>query len=152
MFRPLAATLALILLSPAALAQDLQAESGKPPQRIRQVNLAADEKCPQAAPDEIVVCSRIDPSEQYRLPKALRSPAEIPAPNQSWANRAEYDAQVSRVAAGLPNTCSPIGTGGQTGCFAEAARAYAAEKRQQQREAERATPGTTITIEEDVDD
>ena len=39
------------------------------------------------------------------------------------------DEQTSREAAGLPDTCSPVGSGGQTGCARSAARAWAAERR-----------------------
>ena len=154
MFRSFAiATAALALLPTSALAQarpagpsqpdaGSQAESGRPPQRIRQVNLTGAEQCPTAAPDEIVVCSRIDPNEQFRVPKELRAPLEVPAQNQSWANRAATVDQVGRVAGGLPNTCSAVGTGGQTGCSIVAARNYAAEKRQAKREAALAAPNT----------
>lgn len=152
MFRPLALTLALALFSPAAMAQDTQAETGQPPQRIRQINLTGNEQCPKAAADEIVVCNRIDPNEQYRVPKALRDPPEVPAQNQSWVNRAATVDQVGRVAGGLPNTCSPVGTGGQTGCAIGAARVWAADKRQQQREAEAIAPTTRATVEEDEDE
>ncbi|WP_085810641.1 hypothetical protein [Sphingomonas sp. TZW2008] len=159
MFRPLIAVRASVLapllaaafVLPAAAsaqAQDApmqdfsQAETGQPPQRIRQVTLQGAEQCPKAAADEIVVCSRINPNEQYRVPKELRTPPEIPAQNQSWVNRAAAVDQVGRVAGGLPNTCSPVGTGGQTGCAIVAARNYAAEKRQAKREAEQAAPLT----------
>lgn len=163
MFRPLAATLAMVLLVPAANAQDTrtiplseledQTEPNAPPQRIRQINLAAGEECPKAAADEIVVCSSVDPNEQYRVPKALRRPVEIPAQNQSWVNRAATVDQVGRVAGGLPNTCSPIGAGGQTGCAVGAAQAWAADRRQKRREAEQMAPGTSerIDIEDDED-
>ena len=115
MFRPLIAVRASVLapllaaafVLPAAAsaqAQDAsmqdfsQAETGQPPQRIRQVTLQGAEQCPKAAADEIVVCSRINPNEQYRVPKELRTPPEIPAQNQSWVNRAAAVDQVGRVA------------------------------------------------------
>lgn len=131
MFRPL--LLAAFVLSPVpALAQ--QAESGKPPERIRSVTLTdAQQKCPQSTADEVVVCSRINPDEQYRLPKELRQAAEIPAASQSWVNRAATADQISRVAGGLPDTCSPIGSGGHTGCALAINRAYAAEKKAAER-------------------
>lgn len=131
-----------------------QAESGQPPQRIRQVTLTGSEQCPTAASDEIVVCSRLDPNEQFRVPKALRQAPEVPAQNQSWVNRAATVDRVGRVAGGLPNTCSPIGAGGQTGCGIVAGQAWAAEKRQARREAE-AIPGgsdevsTEVTLEDE---
>jgi hypothetical protein len=155
MFRPLvlvsAAALALI---PAASSAQSQAESGQPPQRIRQVTLTGEEKCPTAASDEIVVCSRLDPNEQFRVPKALRQAPEVPAQNQSWVNRAATVDQVGRVAGGLPNTCSAVGAGGQTGCAIVAGRAWAAEKRQERIEAAQAAPEarTDIDIEDEPRD
>lgn len=126
-----------------------QAETGQPPQRIRQVTLTGEEKCPTAASDEIVVCSRLDPNEQFRVPKALRRAPEVPAQNQSWINRAATVDRVGRVAGGLPNTCSPVGTGGQSGCGIVAGQAWAAERRQAQREAEAAIPESRTDIELD---
>ncbi len=153
MFRPLVLAAAAASLLPAAAtaqSQSQQAESGQPPQRIRQVTLTGDEKCPTAASDEIVVCSRIDPNEQYRVPKELRQAPEVPAQNQSWVNRAAAADQTGRIAGGLPNTCSPVGAGGQTGCAIQAGRAWAAERRQMQREnAAPVSESTTTTIEDD---
>lgn len=106
-----------------------QAETGRPPSRIRNVQLTGNDKCPTAQGDEVVVCSRINPDEQYRIPKQLRNTAEPAAQNQSWVNRTASADQVGRVAGGLPDTCSPVGTGGQSGCSQMWARAYAAERK-----------------------
>lgn len=149
MFRPLAIAAAALALFPTAATAQSQAESGQPPQRIRQVTLQGSEQCPKAAADEIVVCSRINPNEQYRVPKELRQPPEVPAQNQSWVNRAATVDRVGRVAGGLPNTCSPIGTGGQTGCSIAAGQAWAAEKRQARREAAQAAPAAAPQPEDD---
>ena len=113
---------AIVLLPTALSAQQA-------PQRIRNVQLTGEQKCPQSTADEIVVCSRIDPNEQYRIPKEMRNTAEPAAQNQAWANRTVTAETTSRAAAGLPNTCSPVGTGGQTGCAQMYARAWAAERR-----------------------
>ncbi len=64
----------------------------------------------EAAPptgDEIVVCTTVD--DPYRIPKALRGAGPIPPARQSWVNRVAADEQTSREAAGLPDTCSPVG-------------------------------------------
>jgi hypothetical protein len=151
MFRPLVlVSAAALALFPAASSAQSQAESGQPPQRIRQVTLTGEEKCPTAASDEIVVCSRLDPNEQFRVPKALRQAPEVPAQNQSWVNRAATVDQVGRVAGGLPNTCSAVGAGGQTGCAIVAGRAWAAEKRQERIEAGQAVPESRTDI--DIED
>jgi hypothetical protein len=111
-----------------------QAQTGQPPKRIRNVQLTGAGTCPKPTGDEIVVCSRIE--EPYRIPKALRNDKPIAAQNQSWVNRAATVDQVGRVAGGLPDTCSPVGTGGQSGCALQMNRAYAAEKRQAARDAQ----------------
>ena len=107
-------------------------DQGRPPERVRSVELSADQTCPPSTGNEVVVCYQAE--EPYRLPKRFRR-AEIAAANQSWANRAATLDEVGRVAGGLPNTCSPVGTGGQTGCTATMMRAWAAERRALAREA-----------------
>lgn len=144
MFRPL---LAAALLSLPALVAAQQAETGKPPERIRSVTLTGDQKCPASTSEEIVVCSRINPNEQYRVPKELRQAPEVPAQRSSWVNRAATIDQVSRVAGGLPNTCSPVGNGGQTGCFNAYGQAYALDRKQRKAE-ETAGTATETTPQE----
>ena len=124
MFRT-AVLAALIALPAMAQAQDAQADT--PPQRIRSVTLSGDQQCPKSTNGEIVVCSTLD--QPYRIPKSLRDDKPIAAKNQSWVNRAATMDQVGRVAGGLPDTCSPVGTGGQSGCFMQRNQAFAAERR-----------------------
>jgi hypothetical protein len=107
----------------------VQAQEGAPPQRIRSVEIRKGEACPTSqTPGEVVVCRTVE--EPYRIPSEFRDEgaAQNPA-NQSWVNRAATVDQVSRVSGGLPDTCSPVGMGGQTGCAQAAARAYAADRR-----------------------
>lgn len=124
---------ALLLIAPAVVAQDKgkpvaaaeQPAKGETPQRIRNVLLFGQDKCPPpTSPDEIVVCAQGGESP-YRIPKDLRERPERPG-EQSWAQRAALVEEVNR--AGLPNSCSPIGTGGQTGCTAAMLRAWAREQ------------------------
>ena len=114
--------LALIALPVAATAQ-----SGDPPQRIRNVQIARGQPCPKAAAGEVVVCSVLE--QPYRIPRALRDTAPVPNARQSWVNRAADIDATSRVAGGLPDTCSTVGNGGQTGCSQAAAAAWAADRR-----------------------
>jgi hypothetical protein len=133
MLRPL--LVAALIGLPAALSAQIagspgsaeQAQSGQPPQRVRSVTLTRGEKCPQSSSTEIVVCSTLD--QPYRIPKQFRDSGPIPAQNQSWVNRTQTMDQVGRVAGGLPDTCSPVGTGGQSGCALAANRQWAAEER-----------------------
>ncbi|MDE0877644.1 MAG: hypothetical protein OSB00_03110 [Sphingomonas bacterium] len=122
---------AVLLSSPAiAFAQTTpaaNAEAAQPPQRIRSVTLAPGQDCPKGTADEIVVCSTND--QPYRIPKPLRDTGPVPAQNQSWVNRAQTVDQVGRVAGGLPNTCSVIGSAAATGCVAQMNERWAAERR-----------------------
>ncbi len=128
MLRSAIAALALLSAPAAAIAQDKQAETGQPPQRVRSVTLAsAKEKCPPSTDTDIVVCNVVD--DPYRIPKTLRDSGPIPDQRQSWVNRVAADEQTSRVAGGLPDTCSAVGSGGASGCSMAAARAWAAEQR-----------------------
>ncbi|GHH20600.1 hypothetical protein GCM10008023_28670 [Sphingomonas glacialis] len=143
MLRPFAIALTLAVLPMSSFAQTAdqndaaakQAESGKPPLRIRSITLTGNQACPKSTnPDaEIVVCAR--QGEPYRIPKELRNDKPIPAQNQSWANRVAVADEVGRRAAGLPDTCSPTGSGGQTGCAMMRAQQYAAEKAEAKRQA-----------------
>jgi len=121
---------ALIALPAIGTAQTApSADGGTPPQRVRSVTLGAGQKCPQSSDTEIVVCSTLD--QPYRIPKALRDNGPIAAQNQAWGDRVATQEQVSRVAGGLPDTCSPVGTGGQSGCALATNRQWAAERRAQ---------------------
>lgn len=117
--------------APAATSEQQQAESGQPPKRIRDITLTAGQPCPPAAPGEVVVCRRLD--DPYRIPKPLRDQHPIAPQNQSWVNRAATMDEVGRKAGGLPDTCSPIGSGGQTGCTAEMLRRWTAEQKAKRR-------------------
>jgi hypothetical protein len=130
MLRTLAAA-ALLLLPAVAVAQDQQAETGKPPQRIRNVTLTGTEACPKPVDGEVVVCSKLE--EPYRIPKGLRESKKTAATN-SWVNRAATLDEVGREAGGLPDTCSPVGSGGQTGCALKMNQQYAAERAEKKRE------------------
>ena len=119
--------LALVAGATPAWAQDQQAATGQPPQRIRDITLQGAQSCPPSTATEVVVCHRND--EPYRIPKALRDDGPIPAASQSWVNRAATVDQVGRVAGGLPDTCSAVGSGGQSGCALQQNQQWAAEQR-----------------------
>lgn len=96
------------------------------PERITSVTVFGDDPCPPGADGEIVVCGRQPESERYRIPKELRETKYEP-PAQSWTSRVHTIDDVSRV--GRPNSCSVVGTGGQTGCYAHALEQWYAERR-----------------------
>ena len=114
----------LAILAPA-MAQD-KGEPQDPPKRVRSILLYGNESCPKPSdPEELVVCANAGESP-YRIPKRFReAPAEGPAA-QSWARRAEVVEEVNRI--GLPNSCSPVGSGGQTGCSRQFIRQWYQER------------------------
>ncbi|ATY31630.1 hypothetical protein [Sphingomonas psychrotolerans] len=127
---------AALIAGPAMVPQDSGQGEG-PPKRVRSILVYGDEQCPKAeSPDEIVVCANAGESP-YRIPKRFRDqPKEGPTSN-AWTNRVESVEQFNR--AGLPNSCSPVGTGGQTGCTRAAIRQWYQERLDQKAKAARAT-------------
>ncbi|WP_374146037.1 hypothetical protein [Sphingomonas sp. 28-63-12] len=90
----------------------------------------ATQKCPTDSDgNEITVCVRRSPGDQFRIPKELR-PDTLKPEYRSWALRgAETVAEVGRSGNG---SCSTEGVGGASGCasqaFEEARRANKARK------------------------
>jgi hypothetical protein len=75
--------------------------------------LYGNEQCPTDKDgNEIVVCSRQDAAEQFRIPKDLRN-FKVTPQNQSWALRAQ--GTLDTGASGI-GSCSAIGPGGSLGC------------------------------------
>jgi hypothetical protein len=89
----------------------------EPPQteRIATLIVFGNDPCPRSTEDEIVVCARQPESERYRIPKRFRGKQYNAARDGSWVGTAKVLEYVSRQ--GLPGSCSPIGSMGQTGCF-----------------------------------
>jgi len=105
------ATVATPMIGSPALAQ----------QTDRVLILYGNDKCPtNASGEQIVVCSRRPESERYRIPKELRSPILITPENQSWAAKAN-DTLNAGAASGT-GSCSAVGAGGWTGCWAQQMR------------------------------
>lgn len=102
------------------------------------VTLFGNERCP-TDPDgnEVVVCQRRSAAEQFRVPKELRE-FQVTPENASWAYKAQ-GTLAAGVGANSIGSCSVVGPGGQSGCFAQAARAAKAEN-QARKEAEARVP------------
>jgi hypothetical protein len=129
---------AVLLAMPAAAFGGQQDDTSTIPQRVRSVSIERGQPCPPSTGDEVVVCSVI--GEPYRIPKPLRQTREVTAANQSWVNRTATADRIGRVAGGLPDTCSPVGTGGQSGCALSWNQAYGADRAARKAE-EAAVPG-----------
>ena len=125
-FAPLAAPAQEITL-PAPPEEDA---ATAPTQRVVRVVVYGNDPCPVASGDEILVCAREPDSERYRVPEALRDEVVDDPANTSWAARAQALEYVGRT--GI-QSCSTVGPGGFTGCWAEIMRAA--------REDRRAAPG-----------
>lgn len=75
--------------------------------------LYGNERCPTDSDgNEIVVCTRQDAAEQFRIPKDLRN-FKITPQNESWALRAQGTLDTGGSGIG---SCSTVGPGGSIGC------------------------------------
>lgn len=101
------------------------------PTKLTTLVVYGDDPCPRSNDDEIVVCARQPESERYRIPKRLRR-AKPDAAERSWGDRVQVLEMVSRQ--GTPNSCSPIGSNGQTGCMAQFLRQAREERERAQLE------------------
>ncbi len=73
------------------------------------------------------ICIRGSESERYRIPKQMRQ--EAPSThNERWADRAKSIDSINAQAAGGTGSCSTVGGGGWTGCWAKDMQAAKAEK------------------------
>lgn len=112
LFLPL---LALVAAPAAMAAAPAPAPAGSTTERIAKLVIFGDDPCPRSTADEVVVCARQPESERYRIPKQFRGRQYNAARDGSWAGTAKVLEYISRQ--GLPDSCSPIGSNGQTGCF-----------------------------------
>jgi hypothetical protein len=114
-------------LAPAPAAS--QARSGTNADRISRVVIYGNDPCPRGTTSgDIVVCARRPETERYRIPEGLRDEGAADDPEStSWAARAESLEYVGRT--GI-QSCSTVGPGGVSGCWAEMMRAARDERRQ----------------------
>lgn len=103
------------------------AESDKTASPLDGIVVFGNDPCPQSTDGEIVVCARQPESERYRIPKALRQHKAEPIMERSWAARTASADAVSQAI--LPDSCSAIGSYGQTGCTMQMLRQWFAERR-----------------------
>jgi hypothetical protein len=119
-----AAGVALSLAGGSASAQGTSAAPAAEP-KISALVVYGDDPCPPSTDDTIVVCARKPDSERYRIPEALRGDPNDPK-NQAWAERATALEYAGRSGIG---SCSPVGSGGASGCFNQIVREARAERR-----------------------
>lgn len=114
---PLALALAGAGFAFSAAAQQPEAAAGDN-RRINRLIVYGDDPCPPSTAEEIVVCARRGEDDRYRIPEALRGNTEL-RDNESWAVNARQLETVGRT--GI-QSCSTVGPGGFTGCWAEMMR------------------------------
>ncbi|WP_333567696.1 hypothetical protein [Sphingorhabdus sp.] len=114
------ASIALMLSVQASAQGAPLAKTGD--EKINQLIIYGDDKCPESVGDEIVVCARMGEADRYRIPTNLRGEPNDPR-NQAMSERIK---SYEYVAASGTMSCSPSGAGGFTGCgIAEINKAYA---------------------------
>jgi hypothetical protein len=126
-------SLALLLFAglPGAAAAQVAPAGATPVQsgseRVNLVIVYGDDPCPKSDSGDIVVCGRKDEKERYRIPEPLRGDPNAPA-NQAWGKQFQALEYVGRSGT---DSCSPVGAGGFTGCFAQLARFAKAERKEE---------------------
>ncbi|WP_411290917.1 hypothetical protein [Sphingorhabdus sp.] len=114
-----------LMLSAQAPAQDMPAAQPGD-EKINQLIIYGDDKCPESTGDEIVVCARMGEADRFRIPSSLRGDPNDPR-NQAMSERIK---SYEYVAASGTMSCSPSGAGGFTGCGLAAINKAYAEKAQ----------------------
>lgn len=115
---------ALVFAAPATAQDESLAQSAQPPQRTSVLYTFGNDPCPEPVGDEIVVCAQQPESERYRVPKELREELkeDVAVGGGSWASTVEGYDNIARAT--RPNSCSPVGSYGFTGCASAALRQW----------------------------
>ena len=120
------ASMAIMLSLPAVVQAQETATVQAGDEKINQLIIYGDDKCPESAGDEIVVCARMDEADRFRIPSSLRGDPNDPR-NQAVSERIKA---YEYVGASGTMSCSPSGAGGFTGCGLKAIDQAYAEKAQ----------------------
>ena len=97
------------------------------------VVLYGSERCPTDTDgNEVVVCVRRSAEEQFRVPKELRE-FQVTPQNENWAKQAASTLETGTGVNAI-GSCSVVGPGGQTGCFAQRVRESRRENAQRAEE------------------
>ncbi|MCH7629717.1 hypothetical protein [Novosphingobium percolationis] len=119
----LAAAAALGMIAFAPLPAQAQAEPGE---KVNQLIVYGDDPCPASTDGSITVCARKEESERFRIPAPLRDNPNASV-NQGWTERVKAYETVGAAGA---YSCSPVGSGGASGCMAKLINQAYAEKKQ----------------------
>ena len=115
---------ALVFAAPATAQDESLAQSAQPPQKTSVLYTFGDDPCPEPVGDEIIVCAQQPESERYRVPKELREELkeDVAVGGGSWVSQVEGYDNIARAT--RPNSCSPVGSYGFTGCASAALREW----------------------------
>lgn len=102
-----------------------------PPARESHVTVYGDDPCPPSTDDEVVVCARRPDDERYRIPAPLRRSER--RTEASWSSHAAELDELQRDT--RPDSCSVVGSYGQSGCTQQMIRQWRAERRDRARQA-----------------
>ena len=108
----------LVTASGFAAVSTMAQTSNPGSERIPQVIVYRNDPCPRSSAVEIVVCARRPENDRYRIPVVFREGQGL-RDGESWAVRAESLETVGDT--GIMS-CSTVGPGGYTGCWAEMMR------------------------------
>ena len=97
-----------------------------PPERVETVTVYGDDPCPKSQGEDIVICGRKPESERFRIPKELRRSRDERR-GAAWTTRVAEMEEATRFT--KPNSCSAVGSWGQTGCLEAAIRDWLAARR-----------------------
>ena len=100
------------------------------PGRESHVTVYGEDPCPESRGDEIVVCARRPEDERYRIPAPLRRSSR--RAETSWSSSAAELEELQRDT--RPDSCSVVGSYGQTGCTQQLLRQWRAERRARARQ------------------
>lgn len=106
---------ALAGAAPFAAPATAQSTTGR---SIMEVIVYGTDPCPRSTDDEIVVCVRRGEEERYRIPERYREGG----PRQQREALVNRYRVLESVSATGPQSCSPVGPGGHTGCLEQLIR------------------------------
>lgn len=89
----------------------------------RVLTIFGEDRCP-----ENTICVRAPETERFRIPKNLRENPVIAPNRQSWAARAQSVTDAGARTGTM--SCSAVGPGGNTGCYAQQMAQAKAEREQ----------------------
>jgi hypothetical protein len=113
-----------LLIAAAVLMSAMPALAQSEEERVNQLIIYGDDKCPESKDNEITVCARKAEQERYRIPENLRESTSVQ--NGAWNNRVLAYETIGKTGT---LSCSPVGPGGFTGCLNKIIDTAYAEKR-----------------------